>query len=161
MKFSHTKKSTQMSFTKKVRDFRTKLEYHEYLKNQLHQLLSTKCSDFKFLKEYPPGETRGIDIVGVKQILGKEREIIAIEVLGIAEERVQKGVTLSSGQIQKIMTDISKLLLRSKAPVKILVFSTVEVRDHMLKVKEQSIKKGYLNWAEIEFYEISEFINKF
>lgn len=59
------------------------------------------------------------------------------------------------------MTDISRLLLRSKAPVKILVFSTLEVKDYMLKVKEQNIKKGYLNWAEIEFYEINEFINKF
>jgi len=39
------------------------------------------------------------------------------------------------------MTDISKLLLRSKAPVKILVFSTLEVKDYMLKVKEQNIKK--------------------
>jgi len=94
-------------------------------------------------------------------ILGKEREIIAIEVLGIAEERMQRGAPLSSGQVQKIMTDISKLLLRSKALVKILVFSTLEVKDYMLKVKEQNIKKGYLNWAEIEFYEINEFINKF
>jgi hypothetical protein len=150
-----------MSFTKTVKDFRTKLEYHEYLKNQLHQLLSAKCSDFKFIKEYPTAGVHGIDIVGVKEILGKEREIIAIEVLGIAEERMQRGAPLSSGQVQKIMTDISKLLLRSKAPVKILVFSTLEVKDYMLKVKEQNIKKGYLNWAEIEFYEINEFINKF
>lgn len=113
------------------------------------------------MKEYPPGELRGIDIVGLKEILGKEREMIAIEVLGIAEETVRRGKHLSSGQIQKIMTDISKLLLRSRAPVKILVFSTEEVKEHMIKVKKQNIRKGYLNWAEIEFYEINELIDKF
>jgi hypothetical protein len=150
-----------MSFDKTVIDFRTKLEYHEYLKNHLHELLSAKCKDFEFVKEYPKGESHGIDIVGVRKILGKEREIIAIEVLGIAEERVKKGAQLSSGQVQKIMTDISKLLLRSKAPVKILVFSTVETRDHMEKARKANIKKGYLNWADIEFYEINEFIGKF
>jgi hypothetical protein len=150
-----------MQFAKTVEDFQTKLEYHEYLKNLLHKLLSDKCKDIEFIKEYPPGEYRGIDIVGVKKILGKTREIVAIEVLGIAEERAKKGRPLSSGQIQKIMTDISKLLLRSKAPVKILVFSTNEVKNYVEKVKEANIKKGYLNWAEFEFYEINEFITEF
>ncbi|MEM2112011.1 MAG: hypothetical protein QXX08_09080 [Candidatus Bathyarchaeia archaeon] len=95
-------------------------------KNQLRRLLSAKCPDFKFIKEYPSAGVHGIDIVRVKETLGKEREIIAIEVLGIAEEKTQKGTPLSSGQVQKIMTDISKLLLRSKTPVKILVFQRLK-----------------------------------
>lgn len=148
-------------FDKTVKDFRTKLEYHEYLKNRLHETLSMKCKEFDFVKEYPPGELRGIDIVGLKKVLGKEREMIAIEVLGIAEETVRRGKHLSSGQVQKIMTDISKLLLRSRAPVKILVFSTKEVKEYMIKVKKQNIRKGYLNWAEIEFFEINELVDKF
>ena len=148
-------------FEKNVEDFPTKLQYHEYLKNELHEALSAKCKDVDFIKEYPPGEPRGIDIVALRPILGKKREIVAIEVLGIAEETVRKGKRLSSGQIQKIMTDISKLLLRSKAPVKILAFSTQEVKDYMTKVKEQNIRKGYLSWADIEFFQINELIDKF
>jgi len=120
---------------KTVEDFRTKLQYHEYLQDRLYELLSEKRKDLDFVKEYPPGEIRGIDIVGLRHI--------------------------SSGQAQKIMTDISKLLLRSKAPVKVLVFSTKEVRDYMERVKEQNVRKGYLNWADIEFYEANELINKF
>jgi len=148
-------------FDKNVKDFRTKLQYHEYLKNGLHKALSAKCEDFDFVKEYPPGQPKGIDIVALKSILGKKREIVAIEVLGIAEERVGRGEHLSSGQIQKIMTDISKSLLRSKAPVKILAFSTQEVKDYMIKVKEQNIMRGYLNWANVEFFQIDELVNRF
>jgi len=146
---------------KTVEDFRTKLQYHEYLQDRLYELLSEKRKDLDFVKEYPPGEIRGIDIVGLREILGKKREMIAIEDLGIAEERVKRGRRISSGQAQKIMTDISKLLLRSKAPVKVLVFSTKEVRDYMERVKEQNVRKGYLNWADIEFYEVNELINRF
>ena len=148
-------------FNRAVRDFNTKLQYHEYLKNGLYKLLTKKCESLEFRKEYPPKEPHGTDIVGLKKILGKEREIIAIEVLGIAEETIRKGKHISSGQVEKIMTDISKLQLRSKAPVKVLVFSTTQVRDHMKKIKERNIEKGYLNWAEIEFYEINEFIDRF
>lgn len=148
-------------FDKTVRDFRTKLEYHEYLKKELHRLLSEKCRDLNFTTEYPSNEPYGIDIVGLKRILGKEREIIAIEVLGISEDRIRAGKHVGSGQIMKIMTDISKLLLRSKASVKVLVFSTEEVRNYMQKIKERNLERGYPNWAEIEFYEINEFIDKF
>lgn len=148
-------------FDKRVEDFRTKLQYHEYLKSGLREALSAKCRDFEFVEEYPPREPRGIDIVALRRILGKRREMVAIEVLGIAEETVREGKHFSSGQIQKIMTDISKLLLRSKAPVKILAFSTREVRNHMKKIKEQNMRKGYLRWAEVEFFEINELIDKF
>jgi len=79
----------------------------------------------------------------------------------IAEETIYKGHTIRSGQVEKIMTDILKLLLRSTAPVKVLVFSTEEVRNHMQKIKNRNIKRGYLNWAQIEFYEINEFVAKF
>ena len=158
---SGEKRMSGEQLNKTVKDFRTKLQYHEYLKNGLYKALSKKCKDFDFVKEYPTGELRGTDIVALRQILGKKREIVAIEVLGIAEETVRRGKTLSSGQIQKIMTDISKLLLRSKAPVKILAFSTQEVKDYMIKVKEQNIRKGYLSWADIEFFQINELIDKF
>ena len=148
-------------FDKTVKDFRTKLAYHEYIKNRLFKLLVEKCEDFEFKKEYPPTEPYGIDIVGLKNILGKEAEIIAIEVLGIAEESIQKGKSIRSGQVEKIMTDVSKLLLRSKAPIKVLVFSTKEVRDHMKKLKKRNIEKGYTSWLQIEFYEMNEFVEKF
>ena len=52
-------------FNKTVKDFRTKLQYHEYLKNGLYRVLSAKCKDFDFVKEYPPREPRGIDVVAV------------------------------------------------------------------------------------------------
>ena len=112
------------------------------------------------MKEYPPNELSGIEIVGLKEILGKRIEIIAIEVLGIAEETVMKRGIIRSGQMGKIMTDVSKLLFRSSAPIKVLVFSTIEVRDHMRKMKERNLKRGYLNWHQIEFYEINEFVEK-
>lgn len=138
-------------FDKTVKDFKTKLEYHEYLKNRLFELLVEKCKDLEFQKEYPPTEPYGIDIVGLKNILRKEAEIIAIEVLGIAEESIQRGKNIRSGQVEKIMTDVSKLLLRSKAPIKVLVFSTKQVRDHMIKIKKYNIRKGYTKWLQIEF----------
>ena len=147
-------------FDKTVNDFPTKLEYHEYLKNRLHELLSNKYRDLDFRMEYPPKEPHGIDIVGLKSILGNQREVIAIEVLGIAEETVRKGKRISAGQVGKIMMDISKLLLRSKASVKVLVFSTEEVRDHMQKIKEHNINQGYVGWSEIGFYEINEFVER-
>ena len=147
-------------FEKTYEDFSTKLQYHEYLKNGLHDRLKEKMPDLEYIKEYPPGEPYGIDIMGFKEILGKKREIIAIEVLGIAEETVKKQGIIRSGQFGKIMTDISKLLFRSNAPVKVLVFSTVEVRDHMNKVKERNLKRGYTNWQQIEFYEVNEFVER-
>ena len=67
---------------------------------------------------------------------------------------------MRAGQVGKIMTDISKLLFRSNASVKVLVFSTIEVRDHMRKIKERNLKRGYVNWHQIEFYEINEFMDK-
>jgi len=145
---------------KTYEDFSTKLGYHEYLKNGLHDMLKRKMPDIEFVKEYPPNAPSGIDIVGLKEVLGKKREIIAIEVLGIAEETVRKHQLIQSGQMGKIMTDISKLLLRSAAPVKVLVFSTIEVRDHMRKMKDRNLKRGYINWQQIEFYEINEFVEK-
>ena len=75
-------------FEKNHRDFPTKLAYHEYLKEGLYRILKEKMPDVEFVKEYPPSEPSGIDIVGLKQVLGKKIEIIAVEVLGIAEERV-------------------------------------------------------------------------
>ena len=148
-------------FDKTVRGFRTKLAYHDYLKTRLHGLLSNKHRDLDFRMEYPPKEPHGIDIVGLKRILGNEREVVAIEVLGIAEETVRKGKRISAGQVGKIMMDISKLLLRSKASAKVLVFSTKEVRDHMQKIKERNLDRGYARWSEIEFYEINEFVERF
>jgi hypothetical protein len=76
----------------------------------------------EFLTEYPPNEPSGIDIVGLKRILSKRIEIMAIEVLGIAEETIQSKRTIQSGQLGKIMHDISKLLFKSNAPIKVLVF---------------------------------------
>jgi len=148
-------------FDKTAKDFHTKLEYHEYLKHRLHELLSEKCKDLDFKMEYPLTESYGIDIVGLKRLLGKEIEIIAVEVLGIAEEGVLRGEDIGSGQMGKIMTDVSKLLLKSKAPVKVLVFSTKEVADHMKKIRERNIRKGYASWSQVEFYEINEFVDKF
>jgi len=147
-------------FEKTHEDFSTKLAYHEYLKNGLYSILKGSIPDIEFVKEYPPNEPSGIDIVGFKEIFGRKREIIAIEVLGIAEETVKKKGSISSGQVGKIMTDISKLLFRSSAPVKVLVFSTVEVRDHMREMRERNLKRGYINWQQIEFYEANEFIEK-
>ena len=145
-------------FEKSYEDFSTKLGYHEYLKNGLFDMLKAKIPYVEFIREYPPKEPSGIDIVGLERILGKKREIMAIEVLGIAEETVKKHGLIRSGQMGKIMTDISKLLFRSNAPVKVLVFSTIEVRDHMRKMKERNLKRGYVNWQQIEFYEINEFV---
>ena len=116
--------------------------------------------DIEFVKEYPPNEPSGIDIVGLREILGKKIEIMAIEVLGIAEETVQKQKTIQSGQLGKIMTDLSKLLLRSSAPIKVLVFSTIQVRDYMRKMKERNLKRGYMNWQQIEFFEVNEFVEQ-
>ena len=147
-------------FEKTYEDFSTKLGYHEYLKNGLFNRLKEMMPDLEYIKEYPPDEPYGIDIVGFKEILGKKREIIAIEVLGIAEETVRKQGIIRSGQVGKIMTDISKLLFRSNASVKVLVFSTIEVRDHMRKIKERNLKRGYVNWQQIEFYEINDFVDK-
>jgi len=147
-------------FMKTHKDFSTKLEYHEYLKNGLYDILKEKVHDVEFVKEYPPNEPSGIDIVGLKEILGKKREIIAIEVLGIAEETIMKHEMIGSGQMGKIMTDISKLLFRSSAPVKVLVFSTIEVRDRMRQMKERNLKRGYVNWQQIEFYEINEIVER-
>jgi hypothetical protein len=147
-------------FVKTYKDFQTKLDYHEYLKNGLYGFLREKLPYVEFLRGYPPNEPSGIDIVGLLEILGKKREIMAIEVLGIAEETVLKHHSIQSGQLGKIMTDISKLLFRSSAPVKVLVFSTTQVRDHMRKMKERNLKRGYLNWQQIEFYEINGFLEK-
>ena len=147
-------------FDKTYRDFSTKREYHEYLKNRLYQVLKKKMPDVEFLTEYPPHEPYGIDIVGLKKILGKKIEIIAIEVLGIAEETVFKKKGIRSGQLEKIMADISKLLFRSSAPLKVLVFSTIQVRDYMRKIKERNLKRGCLNWQQIDFYEVNEFVEK-
>jgi hypothetical protein len=145
-------------FTKTHIDFSTKLEYHEYLKEGLYNILREKIPDIDFVKEYPPNEPSGIDIVGLREILGKKIEIMAIEVLGIAEETVQKHENIQSGQLGKIMHDISKLLFRSSAPIKVLVFSTTEVRDYMRKMKERNLQRGYVNWHQIEFYEVNEFV---
>jgi hypothetical protein len=145
-------------FTKSHIDFSTKLEYHEYLKEGLYNILKEKIPDVEFVKEYPPNEPSGIDIVGLREILGKKIEIMAIEVLGIAEETVQKHETIQSGQLGKIMHDISKLLFRSSAPIKVLVFSTTEVRDYMRKMKERNLQRGYINWHQIEFFEVNEFV---
>jgi len=116
--------------------------------------------DVEFVEEYPPNEPSGIDIVGLKQILGRKIEIIAVEVLGIAEERVLSRGMISSGSRGKIMTDISKLLFRSSAPIKVLVFSTTQVRDDMRRMKERNLKRGYLNWQQIDFYEVNEFVER-
>lgn len=148
-------------FDKTVDDFHTRLKYHEYLKKRLCELLAEKCKDLKFKKEYPSTEPYGIDIVGLKDILGKEIEIVAIEVMGIAEENIRRGKPISSGQVEKIMTDVSKLLLRSKAPIKTVVFSTEQVMNHMQRIRERNIRKGYINWLQIEFFEINEFVEKF
>jgi len=148
-------------FEKNHRDFPTKLAYHEYLKEGLYRILKEKMPDVDFVKEYPPNEPSGIDIVGLKRILGRRIEIIAVEVLGIAEERVlTQGGAISSGSKGKIMTDISKLLFRSSAPLKVLVFSTTEVRDIMRRMRERNLRRGYLNWQQIEFYEVNEFVEK-
>jgi hypothetical protein len=147
-------------FEKGYQDFPTKLAYHEYLKNGLYDILKERMVDLEFVKEYPPNEPSGIDIVGLKQILGRKIEIISIEVLGIAEETIQSRRFIHSGQIGKIMSDISKLLFRSSAPIKVLVFSTTEVRDHMRRMKERNLGRGYLNWQQIDFYEVNEFIEK-
>jgi hypothetical protein len=120
--------------------------------------LREKIPDIDFVKEYPPNEPSGIDIVGLREILGKKIEIMAIEVLGIAEETVQKHENIQSGQLGKIMHDISKLLFRSSAPIKVLVFSTTEVRDYMRKMKERNLQRGYVNWHQIEFFEVNEFV---
>jgi hypothetical protein len=147
-------------FEKTHRDFPTKLEYHEYLKNGLYQVLKQKIPDMEFLTEYPPNEPSGIDIVGLKRILSKRIEIMAIEVLGIAEETIQSKRTIQSGQLGKIMHDISKLLFKSNAPIKVLVFSTTKVRDYMRKMKERNLKRGYINWQQVDFYEVNEFVEK-
>jgi hypothetical protein len=147
-------------FEKNHRDFQTKLAYREYLKEGLYRLLKRKMPDVEFVKEYPQNEPSGIDIVGLKEILGKRIEIIAVEVLGIAEERVLSHGIISSGSRGKIMTDISKLLFRSSAPIRVLVFSTTQVRDDMRRMKERNLKRGYLNWQHIDFYEVNEFIER-
>jgi hypothetical protein len=147
-------------FEKNHRDFPTKLAYHEYLKEGLYRILKEKMPDVEFVKEYPPSEPSGIDIVGLKQVLGKKIEIIAVEVLGIAEERVLSQRVISSGSRGKIMTDISKLLFRSSAPIRVLVFSTTQVRDDMRRMKERNLKRGYLNWQQIDFYEVNEFVER-
>ena len=85
---------------------------------------------------------------------------MAIEVLGIAEETIQSKRTIQSGQLGKIMHDISKLLFKSNAPIKVLVFSTTEVRDYMRKMKERKKKRGYINWQQVDFYEVNEFVEK-
>lgn len=96
----------------------------------------------------------------LKWILEKEIEIIAIEVLDIDEETVRKQENIQSGQLNKIMHDISKLLLKSSAHIKVLVFSTTEVRNFMKKRKDRNLKCGYLNWQQIKFYEVNEFLEK-
>jgi len=41
---------------------------------------------------------------------------------------------------------------------KILAFATQEVKDYMVKVKEQNIRKGYLGSADVD--QINELIDK-
>jgi len=65
-------------FKKRFNDFKSKLNYHEYLKSQLFEILKEEDKKLSYIMEYPPDEPYGIDIMGLLTLIGKEREIIAI-----------------------------------------------------------------------------------